>query len=311
MALVLLLYALFASVFTSAKCALEVASPLFLIGFRMTLAGAVMLFYCLARRSFRPLTKEGWLRVGLLSIVNIYLTNTLELWGLKYLTSFKTCFIYSLSPFLSALFSYLLFSEVLSTKKWLGLVVGCLGFVPILLSQTSLEEATGSIWGFSLAELAVVGAVICSVMGWMLLQQLVVRDGTTSVQANGISMAIGGIFALLHSAVVESWQPIPVSDVTAFLGWTIVLIIISNFICYNLYGHLLKKFTATFMSFAGLSTPYFTALFGALFLDEKLTVGFWVSSFVVSSGLIMFYQEELKENFEKFKNRWNVEVQKI
>jgi len=311
MALVLLLYALFASVFTSAKCALEVASPFFLIGFRMALAGVIMLGYCLITNSFTKLTKEGWLRIGLLALINIYLTNTLELWGLQYLTTFKTCFIYSLSPFLSALFSYLLFSEVLTRKKWIGLTVGCLGFVPILLSQTSLEEQTGSVWGFSWAELAVVGAVIASVTGWMLLQRLVTFDGISSVQANGFSMALGGLLSLLHSSIVETWQPIPVTHYANFFGWTFVLIVVSNFVCYNLYGYLLKRFSATFMSFAGLSTPYFTALFGALFLNEELTVSFFASSLVVSSGLLLFYQEELKENFEKIKNKWNLEVQKV
>lgn len=300
MFLVLLLYALFASVFTTAKLALFVSSPLFLIGFRMALAGVLMLGWCYFAKVYKKPKPMTWLRLALLGAINIYLTNALEVWGLQHLTSFKTCFIYSLSPYLSALFSYFLFSETLSKKKWIGLIIGCIGFVPILLSQTDQELATGSLWLFSWAELAVIGAVITSVLGWMLLQKLVKDDDLAPMQANGFSMLLGGVFALIHSPFVESWQPTPVTDWSIFMVWTVVLIITSNCIAYNLYGYLLKRFSATFMSFSGLSTPYFTALFGALFLQESLTMAFFISSFFVALGLGIFYLEELQKNPREF-----------
>lgn len=306
MFLVLLVYALFASVFTTAKLALFVSSPLFLIGFRMTLAGILMLGYCLVTKSYQAPKRSTWIRLVLLGAINIYLTNALEVWGLQYLTSFKTCFIYSLSPYLSALVSYFVFSEVLSGKKWAGLIVGFLGFLPILLSHTDQEAATGSLWLFSWAEIAVVGAVICSVFGWILLQKLVKHDAIEPLQANGFSMLFGGVIALIHSPLVENWQPTPVSDWAEFALWTVVLIIISNCVAYNLYGYLLRRFSATFMSFAGLTTPYFTALFGALFLQESLTWTFFVSSFFVSLGLGIFYFEEMQKSplqFLGFKRR--------
>ncbi len=147
---VLLLYALFASVFTIAKTALEHVQPLFLIGTRMFFAGFVLLSYqFLVKKQTLSLGRKTWWRLILLAIFNIYLTNVCEFWGLRYLTSFKTCFIYSLSPFLSALFSYFLFSEKLTSKKWIGLVIGFLGFLPILLNQTSSEEQTGQLLFFS------------------------------------------------------------------------------------------------------------------------------------------------------------------
>ena len=42
---VFVLYALFASVFTIGKTALEYTEPLFLVGSRMALAGVIMLVY--------------------------------------------------------------------------------------------------------------------------------------------------------------------------------------------------------------------------------------------------------------------------
>jgi drug/metabolite transporter (DMT)-like permease len=293
--LVLLLYALFASVFTASKLALASAEPFFLVGSRMLIAGSGMLVFQYFRDKQAFSLKKGSLwRILRLALFNIYLTNVFEFWGLKYLTSFKTCFIYSLSPFLSVLFSYLFFSEKLGMKKWLGLLVGFLGFIPILISKTTSEEISGTLWIFSWAELAVVIAVISSVYGWLLLKQVVTVDGLSPIIANGFSMTIGGIFALTHSFFTEDWNPVPVTDFWTFVECTLFLIIVSNSICYNLYGFLLKKFSATFISLAGLTTPIFAALFGWLIHDEVTSANFWVSFLIVFCGLFMFYREELK-----------------
>lgn len=293
---VFLLYALFASIFTVAKTGLEYTSPFFFVGSRMVLAGGLLLSYqfFFHRETFKIRKQEGWLFLRL-ALFNIYLTNVFEFWGLQYLTSFKTCFIYSLSPFASALFSYYIFSERMSPKKWGGLLLGFAGLMPVLLAQTTAEERGGQFLIFSWAELAVMGAALCSVYGWILLKQLVNDAGHSPLFANGVSMLTGGGLALFHSYFTESWHPIPVTDYLPFIACALLLIVISNLISYNLYGWLLKKFSPTFMSFAGLSTPLFSAFFGWIFLNEQIEWTFYVSLAVVSFGLLLFYQEELSQ----------------
>ena len=295
MFLVILLYAMFASVFTIAKTALEYSQPFFLVGSRMFVAGILLLIYqYICHRKEFVFNKLHFWRIFRLALCSIYLTNVCEFWGLKYLTSFKTCFIYSLSPFLSALLSYYMFAEKMNSKKWIGLIVGFLGFIPILLNQTLSEEMTGQFLIFSWAELAVMGAAVFGVYGWILLSQLVKENGYSPLMANGLSMTLGGMMALAHSYCVENWNPIPVSDMSPFLECTCLLILISNFICYNLYGYLLKNYSATFISFAGFVTPLFAATFGWFWLGETITWSFYVSAIIVFIGLLTFYQEELR-----------------
>lgn len=298
MFLVVLLYAFFASVFTISKEGLVYSQPLFLVGSRMLLAGLCMLAYLVVfNRKALVIKREHVWRLVLLSIFSIYLTNALEYWGLKYLTSFKTCFIYSLSPFISALFSYWMLKDKMSMKKWAGLCIGFIGFLPILLNETNTEELTGHFLFLSGAELAVMGAAFSAVYGWILLKQLVQENGYSPWLANGASMTLGGVIALVHSAMVEPWDPIPVTEMRPFVECTLLLIIISNFICYNMYGFLLRRYSATFISFAGFVTPLFTALFGWYYLGEVVTWPFYVSAVIVFGGLFMFYQEELKEGY--------------
>lgn len=297
---VLLLYALFASVFIIAKTGLQYTQPLFLIGVRMFLAGILMLGYqyFFQRQDFK-LEKKHLMKVIYLAAFNIYLTNIFEFWALQYLTSFKTCFIYSISPFVSALFSYFIFSENITKKKWLGLAIGFIGIIPILLNETTTEEQTGHLLFLSWAEISMLLAVVCSVYGWILLRQLVRDAGYTSFMANGLSMFMGGAMALTHSFFTEDWNPIPVTEYVPFLECAILLMIISNMICYNLYGALLKKFSATFMSFAGFSTPLFTALFGWFFLGEVITWPFYVSAAIVFLGLVIFSKAEEEATVQK------------
>lgn len=295
MHLVLLLYALFASVFTIAKTGLEFSQPFFFVGARMVLAGTILLAYqCFWRPEKIAWKNLHWGKIIQLAACNIYLTNVFEFWGLQYLTSVKTCLIYSLSPFVSALFSYLIFSEKMTQKKWLGLSIGCLGLIPILLQQSSTEGLGGQFFVFSWAEISVMLAAVLSVYGWILLKQLVREEGTPPFLANGLSMLIGGGFATVHSGFVEQWDPIPVSSLVPFIGCSLLLITISNLICYNLYGTLLKRFSATFMSFAGFTTPFFAALFGWLILGEQISWTFYISTTIQIIGLLIFYQEELQ-----------------
>lgn len=295
MILIFLLFALFASVFTVGKTALEFTQPFFLVGTRMLFAGIILFTYEYFKHPHRiSLRKEDLWPILKLAIFNIYLTNTFEFWGLQYLPSFKTCFIYSLSPFASALISYFVFSETMTKRKWLGLIIGCLGFLPILFAHEGGEDLSGKVLFFSWAEIAVLLACLSSVYGWILLKDIL-KDGQHSpLFVNGVSMIIGGLLALMHSGFTETWSPLPVTNFFGFVECWIALIVVSNFVCYNLYGYLLKRYSATFLSFAGFTTPMFTAIFGWVFLSETINIEFYFSSVIVFLGLYLFNQEELK-----------------
>ena len=291
---VFILYALFASVFTISKTGLEYTSPLFLVGSRMLVAGSLLLAYqAIIAPSTLRVRKSDIGNLLTLAICNIYLTNALEFWGLQYLPSFKVCFFYSLSPFAAALFSYFLFSETLTKKQWIGLIVGFCGLLPMIFAQTELEQAIGHFLIFSWPELSVLGAAICSVYGWILLKKTVTQSGHSPLIANGYSMTIGGTIAIAHSILTEPWDPLPIAAVAPFMTSALSLIIISNLICYNLYGYLLQRFSATFMSFAGFTTPLFAALFGWFFLNEVITWPFYLGLVGILTGLSIFYHDEV------------------
>ena len=306
--LVILVFALFASIFTLSKEALNYAEPFFFIGTRMGMAGILLLSHqwIFNKEAFKNIKLIHFYPLFLLGFFNIYLANATEIWGLQHMASSKVCLIYSLTPFAAALIAYIVLNEVLSFRKWVGMGIGFLGLAPIIFMQTSSEILSGTFWLFSLAEISIMIAVVSSVYGWVLLKKLITHYNYSFVFANGISMFLGSILILTHSYLSgESFNPLPVFEWQSFLFYTIVICVISNIICFNLYGFLLKHFSATFMAFAGLVSPFFASTYGWLFLNEIITWHFYVSILFFATGLTIFYLEEIntKYLFKKAKNK--------
>lgn len=294
MYLVFVLYALFASVFTIGKVALASAAPFFIVGTRMALAGlAMVLFQWIRDRSAFKMTFQGWLSVSLFAFLGIYLTNVCEFWALQHLTSAKTCFLYSAIPFVSAFFSFLILKETMTQRKWWGLGIGIIGVLPIMLAGVSSSQV-GALLFFSWPEIVMMIAIITSALGWIYLRKTVAHQTINLFVANGLGMLMGGILTLGHSYLVETWSPVPVSDWSGFIQSGLALLVVSNLLAYNLYGFLLKRYSATFMSFAGLSTPFFAAFFGWFFLGEIVPWPLWVGLGILSFGLVLFHQEEIQ-----------------
>ena len=298
---VFLVYAIWSSCFSLGKIALQYSPPVFLTSFRMLLAGAIILLFLLIKNKIAfKLSLKHYLSLFVLGFFSIYLTNICEYWGLQHLSAAKTCFIYSLSPFFSMLFSYIHFKEKLNLKKCIGLLIGFIGFIPVLHMQSGSESLFSLCTSLSLPDLAVIAAAAFSMYGWVLLRLLVKQD-ISPVMVNGMSMVFGGAMALIHSFFIDAWHPWPVSEggVTPFLGSVLITTFISNILCYNLYGYMLKKFTATFLSFAGLLSPIFASLSGWVLLGEKPSPIIFLSTFVVCLGLWIVYQAELKQGYIK------------
>ncbi|MBU6383494.1 MAG: DMT family transporter [Verrucomicrobia bacterium] len=295
--LVILMYAGWSSMFSLGKMALEHSPPLFLTASRMLLAGVILLgFLAFKNRGAFKLTGKQWLSIVFLALFSIYLTNAFEFWSLQHMTAAKTCFIYSLSPFFAALFSYWHFGEKATPRKWLGMAIGVAGIIPVLMIQKGADQLFCYL---SWPELAMVGASICTVYGWVLLR-LVVKDSTISpLTANGLSMFIGGCFALLHSYLVEPWNPLPVasSAFPSFAQGLLIMTLISNIICYNIYGMMLKRYTATFLSFMGVLSPIFASLCSWFFLGEPISPVIFLSTGIVSLGLWLIYSAELRQGY--------------
>lgn len=303
MSLIVFLFAIWSSVFTLGRITVTHCPPLLLTSSRMILAGFILLLYLLIfKRKDLKINKNQFFAIIVLGILSMYFSNALEYWGQQKITASKTCFIYSLTPFFAAIFSFIHFKERMNLKKWAGMAIGLLGVI------VSIYLQSGNLNGlcfFSLADLAIVGATLFSVYGWIILRLIVKDNELSPITANALSMFIGGFFALFHSFIAESWHPLPISleHMGPALKGILLMTFISNVICYNIYGYLLKKYTATFLSFVGLLSPLFASLNEWLILKEPPSFIILISTAIVMIGLWIIYQEEIKQGYIKPKSK--------
>ncbi|MGA9530891.1 MAG: DMT family transporter [Candidatus Babeliales bacterium] len=294
MTLIIILYALFAVSVSAGKALLHYSQPIFLMGCRMFFAGIILLCYqyFYAFESFKIRKKDLWLYAQV-ALIGFYTTYILRFWGLNYLSASKSMFLYNLSPFVTSLYSYVIFSEKITPIKWLGLLIGFIGFIPILYTSSPLESYVGEYFFISWPELAIIASVFSNSYSWIVIKTLVRNRHYSPMMINALTMTSSGLLGLLTSYFVEG--PFPVSSTYSFLTLLFFIIIISNIICHNLYGFLLKTYSATFLSFAGFTGPLFAALYSWILLNETITWHFYVSSVIVFIGLYLFYKDELSD----------------
>ena len=294
-----LLFGMWTLSFPIGKYMLQFSSPMFLTGARMLLSGFILIGYLLLKKKIPKISSKGWTSLIILALFSIYLSNILEFWSLSHLSAAKTCFIYGLSPFITALLSYIHFKEKMTRLKWLGLTLGCFGFIPVIMNKTGTEGLLQAFGYFTWPELAMFGAAFFSVYGWIMLRLIVKDEEIPILFANGSSMLIGGTLALFSSYFLENWLPYPIAPGSFVqLGSSLLFLsLLSNILCYNLYGYLLKKFTATFLSLIGLLSPLFTSLHSYFLLGEPLSPPIFLSTLIVLVGLGIVYREEKRQGY--------------
>ncbi|MCX6994381.1 MAG: DMT family transporter [Chlamydiae bacterium] len=288
MPLIVLLYALLASTFVFAKFSLDYAQPIFVIGFRMTLAGALLLGYLVFfKRKSLKLKKSDLFIFLRVAFFHIYLAFVAEFWSLQYITSSKANLIYSLTPFIAAGLSYFLLKERLSKRKLLGIVIGILGIIPILISQGTDFSM------LSKAEIVLLIAVVSASYAWFDIKKLM-NKGYSLLMINGFSMFVGGIAAFITYYASRDPAVPSTTNFWEFFKYVSLLVVLSNVIFYNLYGWLLKRYTITFLTFCGFLSPLFGVFMGWAFRGEAISWPYWVSLSLITFALFIFYREEIK-----------------
>ena len=289
---VVLLYALLASTFTVGKYSFNFTAPIFITAARMSIAGLLLLGYTYLFDRSRFLIKGFLWPLIIMSITSIFLANSLEFWSLNYLLSYKACFLYNLAPFFAILFSYQLLKEKMGKQEWLGLAIGFFGFYLMLAHQGA---SANKLFILSWPEVVMIVATMAMAYGWTYMRKLMLV-GYSPLMANGFTMFFGGLLCFIFSYFLEPWHPVPIYQIRPFIACLVYLIIISNFIGYMWYAILLKKYTSTFLFFAGFLSPLFASLYGWFFLDEQLYWQFFFALGFIILGMYVFYQQEMQNS---------------
>jgi len=287
-------YAIFASATTLNKLILFHLSPLFYVGIRMVASGVLIIAYHLVKSSrmkvcyLLPDVKT----LLLISAFTTFIPSVLKAFALKNLISSKATLIASLDPFVTALYAYFLWDERMRPKQLIGMAISFIGIALLIWPTNALDNQFGSVWIFSLAEIAAFVSMIIARYGWIRAQTIIRSERYTPSELNGLIMLIGGSYALITSALTGEFNLSSIPMTWNF--WLVFLysVTIANILGYSIYGSLLKKYPITLTSLCGMSIPLFVHLYGPLVLGEPLSALFFVSLAFVALGIFLFVKNK-------------------
>src|SRR3989339_994983 len=210
--LVFFLYAILASTFSIGKLLVQVLPPIFLIAIRMIISGVLVssmwyIFY--GNKKIR--SADSWL-FAMVIIFHVLFPFMSEYIALQEMSPSSACLMYNLSPFFSAIFSYFIFDEKMTPKKWLGFSIGLAGIIFYINSQQSIDVH------LSWANLLMLFSVVTSSLGWIFVRVLVKNKGYSTMLVNGLAMLVGGLIALPISNIFEGPVQINVEQIPYIAG---------------------------------------------------------------------------------------------
>ena len=261
------------------KVSLADMPPVFQASLRFAGATALLLVWC-GWRGVRLFGRDRSLWPGLLAgvlfaaeVVCIYL-------GLQHTTASRlTVFLYT-SPFwVALLLPCWVSAEKLRGWQWAGLLCAFVG-VAFAFKESFIAGAADTTLGDLLALL---GGLL-----WGLTTVVIRASGLTRLSAEKLlfyQLAASALsFPLLSLALGEVW----VWHFSAFAITSLALqTVVGAFASYLAWMWLLGHYPATKISVFVFLTPLFALLFGALWLQERLTPGLLAAMATVAVGIVL------------------------
>jgi len=276
------------------KVLVTLAPPLLALGIRTTLGGLLLFPFCLffVKKKKIFLLKHAPMYVIKGSFFRVFLPSAIAYWAVQYMGAAKLALFYNFCPFIIYIFSYFMLGEELTRRKLLGIIIGFTGVIPILRTTSVVKElAFQQIFSVSLPEIAVVIAMTSLSYGCIELRRTVTMQPDLSLHAmSAHDSFFGGLLALAFAFITNSSRSIP--EPVTFMKWAFLNILLITVIGRPTYSFLLRKYSATLLAIGGLSTPFFTAIFAWFYFGETVSIEFFLATFIILIGCLIFYSEE-------------------
>ena len=253
------LSALWGGSFLFMRIAAPEFGPLVLVEVRVVIAALFLLPIFLLRANISELTVH-WKKLAILSVLNSAAPFFLLTFATLSITGGFAGILNATAPIFAAIVAWVWLSDRLGVSQIVGLVIGFLGVLVLVWNKVTLDFD-----GTTVAILAGIIAAIFYGVGGNFTKKYM-------GQMNSLAIATGTMTAaaiILLPIAIYLWPSEPVST----RSWiaAIIMGVASTGIAYILYFRLIrnvgpvKAITVTFL------IPAFAMLWGAIFIDEKVT----------------------------------------
>ncbi len=276
MLLPILFVVLWSSAFVTGKIIVVDASPSAALGLRFGVVTLGFLVYVLARGERFWVNSRAFIEACVTGILfhGIYLTGIFHS-VLNGVPAGSVALIVCLQPLLTGALAGYLFSEVVTSRQWFGLILGFLGTALVVdISIEDFSHSLGIMWAF-LGLLAVT-------TGTLLQKKF---SGRIPLSTNNLYQA--GVATVFHLIVMTVLEPIRLnftSPLILAIGWQVLAV---SFGAFSILMYLLARSSASETVAWLYLVPPLAAFFSWLVLDERLSVVDFVGFLIVSLGVFL------------------------
>ncbi|MDP8956197.1 MAG: EamA family transporter [Actinomycetota bacterium] len=258
--------------FPAVKATVHELAPMWSAGLRFT-AGALILLAVVAvgRKPFpRGRALAGSLLFGALSFGAFYAFAYL---GIARVPAGAASVILASAPLATFIAAVL---HRLESFRWLTLAGALLAIVGIAIMVGGPGGGSLSVAGI----LALLAASICAAEAGVVAKKF---PSVPPLTMNGVGMAVGGVVLLALSFLGNESHAIP--RLAGTWLWLIYLVLLGSIVLFVTYLFVLRRWTASGTSYVFVLFPVVAVAFGALFQDERITLGLVLGGLLVIAGV--------------------------
>jgi len=273
------LAAIWGSAFMFIKISAVDFGPILLVTLRLLIAGLVFM-PLLLRKKYRLLFKSHLPGIIIIAIFSNALPFTLFAFASLGATSNMLGILNGTTAFLTTVIAYFWLNESISSKQIIGL---CLGFFGVIIL---VNPANGS--STIIASMCALLGSLCYAFNGNYLEKF--HSNSNKKVLIGWSMLFGGLF-MTPFAIFNLPDTIPNINSLLALLW---LAVVSTGIGYLGYIRLINRIGAVKTSTLTYLLPVFSILWGAIFLQEKITLIILVGFLFVMMGMYFANSTKVK-----------------
>ena len=275
-----LLSSLWGSSFLFMRLGAAEFGPLTTAGLRVSIA-SLFLLPILVQQGQWPVLRQHWKKILLAGVINSAVPFALYSWAVLHITTGLTSILNATVPLFGALVALVWLGERIQAVRWLGLVVGFAGVA--LLAWRAPGGGAGMQAGG--AAPAAIGACLLACSFYAVAASYARRYlGGIAPLATATGSQLGAAFALALPAL-WFWPAQPPS-VTAWAAVVAIAVLCSG-IAYILYFRLIANAGPSRALAVTFLAPVFALVYGAVFLQERVTPWMLGCGLVVVCGTLL------------------------
>jgi drug/metabolite transporter (DMT)-like permease len=226
--------------------------------------------------TLRGLSLAGWVRLVLLGVLLIAITQGAQYVGLSYLPSVTVSLLFNLTILLAVYLGMILLAERPGILQWMGLLA-CLIGVLIYFYPVSLPS--GQVFGLAIVLVGVITNALSSVLGRAINR----AKDLHPLAVTCVSIGVGGALLLLSGVLVQGFPALELRH------WLIIawLAVVNTAFAFTMWNQTLRTLTVIESNIINNTMLIQIAILAWLFLGETLTPREVIGMLLVAVGAVI------------------------